>query len=51
MAHPNTIPRWSSSNRDGTFKPVGPLEDILPVMTEEEREAAWRPDEDGWETL
>jgi hypothetical protein len=37
-------------NKDGTFKPVGPLEDVHPVVLEEDREA-WRPEEDGWDTL
>ena len=38
-------------NKDGTFKPVGPLEDIYPVKKPGEEEEEWRPDEDDWRTL
>lgn len=35
-------------NGDGEFKPVGPLEDIYPVTTEEDRETEFDEDEDRW---
>ena len=33
---------------DGEFKPLGPLEDIEPVVTEEDREDEFDADEDRW---
>ena len=38
-------------NRDGEFKALGPLEDIQPVVTEEDRETEFDAEEDRWWNL
>lgn len=38
-------------NRDGEFKPVGPLEDIHSLVTEENREPEFDEEEDRWWAL